>query len=137
MITGIDHIGIAVESLDEAVQFYESALGMACVGMEELPLQEVSVAFFKVGSTRLELVAPLGPGSPVAKFLARRGPGLHHIAYSTDDLDAQVESAEAAGCQLIDDAPTRGAEGGNVAFLHPKSAMGVLTELCQPISKKS
>ena len=130
MLKKIDHIGIAVNSLDEAIEFYEKTLGLECEGKEEIPSQKVRTAFFAVGEVHLELLEPTADDSPVAKFLAKKGPGVHHIAYGVDDVVGQLKQAEEAGCRLIDKEPKDGANGKEVAFLHPKSTMGVLTEFC-------
>lgn len=130
MITAIDHLGIAVRSLDEAVPLYENALGLRCLGREEVPAQQVRTAFFDAGGVHLELLEPTGPDSAVAKFLAERGEGIHHVAFRTDDIAGQLQRAAAAGVRLIHAQPFAGAGGRQVAFLHPKSTRGVLTELC-------
>ena len=130
MIQSIDHLGIAVRSIDEAVPIYETALGLRCLGREEVASQHVNTAFFDVGGVHLELLEPTAPDSPIAKFLAEKGEGIHHIAFRTDDITGQLEKAAAAGVRLINAAPFEGAAGKLVAFLHPKSTRGVLTELC-------
>jgi methylmalonyl-CoA/ethylmalonyl-CoA epimerase len=132
MITAIDHLGIAVRSLDEAVPLYEQALGLKCLGREEVPAQKVRTAFFDAGGVHLELLEPTAPDSPVGKFLADRGEGIHHLAFRTDDIEGQLRQAAAAGVRLIHEKPFAGAAGKQVAFLHPKSTRGVLTELCAP-----
>jgi methylmalonyl-CoA/ethylmalonyl-CoA epimerase len=130
MIKQIDHLGIAVRSLDETVPFYEKALGLRCEHREEVPSQKVRTAFFDVGGVHLELLEPTAPESPIAKFLADRGEGIHHIAFRTDDITSQLAQAAGAGVRLINEKPFDGAAGKLVAFLHPKSTHGVLTELC-------
>lgn len=130
MINHIDHLGIAVRSLDEAVPVYEKALGLRCAHREEVPSQKVRTAFFDVGGVHLELLEPTSPESPIAKFLADRGEGIHHIAFRTDDIASQLAQAAGAGVRLIHEKPFEGAAGKLVAFLHPKSTHGVLTELC-------
>jgi methylmalonyl-CoA/ethylmalonyl-CoA epimerase len=130
MINHIDHIGIAVRSLDETVPVYEKALGLRCEHREEVPSQKVRTAFFEVGGVHLELLEPMAPDSPIAKFIAERGEGIHHIAFRTDDIVAQLAQAAGAGVRLINEKPFDGAGGKLVAFLHPKSTHGVLTELC-------
>ncbi len=130
MITQIDHIGIAVRSLDAATGLYERALGLRCEGREEVPSQKVRVALFDVAGVHLELLEPTSPDSPIAKFLNERGEGIHHVAYRTDDINAQLAGAARAGIRLINETPQPGAAGKLVAFLHPKSTHGVLTELC-------
>ena len=132
MITALDHLGIAVRSLDEAVPLYEQALGLRCLGREEVASQKVRAAFFDAGGVHLELLEPTSPDSPVARFLADRGEGIHHLAFRTDDIDGQLRQAAGAGVRLIHERPFEGAAGKLVAFLHPKSTRGVLTELCMP-----
>ncbi len=130
MLKKIDHIGIAVKSLDEAIGFYEKALGIKCEKVEEVPSQKVKTAFFEVGDVHIELLEPMAEDSPIARFLQRNGEGVHHIAYYTDDIVAQLSRAKEAGCRLINEEPVPGAGGKKVAFLHPKSTHGVLTEFC-------
>jgi methylmalonyl-CoA/ethylmalonyl-CoA epimerase len=132
MIQAIDHLGIAVRSLDEAVPLYEKALGLPCVGREEVASQRVRAAFFDAGGVHLELLEPTAPDSPIAKFIAERGEGVHHVAFRTDDIGAQLKQAAGAGVRLIHEQPFEGAAGKLVAFLHPRSTRGVLTELCAP-----
>ena len=130
MIQSIDHLGIAVRSLDEAVPLYETALGLRCLGREEVASQRVKTAFFDVGGVHLELLEPTSPDSPIAKFIAEKGEGMHHIAFRTDDIGAQLKQASAGGIRLIHEKPFAGAAGKLVAFLHPKSTRGVLMEFC-------
>ena len=130
MIKQIDHLGIAVHSLDETVPVYEKALGLHCEHREEVPSQKVRTAFFDVGGVHLELLEPTSPESPIAKFLADHGEGIHHIAFRTDNITEQLAQAAGAGLRLIHEKPFEGAAGKLVAFLHPKSTHGVLTELC-------
>lgn len=130
MITQIDHIGIAVHSLDTVVPVYEKALGLRCEHRQEVPSQKVRTAFFDVGGVHLELLEPTSPDSPVARFLAERGEGVHHVAFRTDRIEDQLAQAAAAGVRLIHEKPFEGAADKLVAFLHPKSTHGVLTELC-------
>ena len=130
MLRKIDHQGIAVRSLDEAVDYYEKALGLMCKGREEVPSQGVRVAFFMVGDVRLELIAPTSGECAVSKYLEKNGEGLHHVAFETDDIVAQLQKARDAGCRLVNEIPVEGAGGRQVAFLHPKSTHGVLTEFC-------
>jgi len=132
MITAIDHLGIAVKSLDEAVPLYEKALGLKCLGREEVASQKVRTAFFDAGGVHLELLEPTSPESPIAKFLTDRGEGIHHIAFRTDNIEGQLQQASGAGVRLIHEKPFDGAAGKLVAFLHPKSTRGVLTEFCMP-----
>lgn len=130
MLKKVDHLGIAVKSLDEAISFYEQALGLKCQKIEEIETQKVKTAFFTVGDTHIELLEPTSEDSPIAKFLQKNGDGLHHVAYYTDDIQDQLNKAKEAGCKLINPEPVPGAGGKKVAFLHPKSTYGVLTELC-------
>ena len=127
----IDHLGIAVHSLEEASRFYRDVLGWICEGSEEIPDQKVRVVFFQVGEVRIELLEPTTDDSPIARFLERRGPGLHHVAYRVEDLPATLAALKSAGVQLIDKTPRQGAQGMRIAFVHPKSTAGVLTEFCQ------
>lgn len=135
MIQKIDHLGIAVRSLDTAVPFYEKALGLVCESVEEVASQKVKTAFFTLGDTHIELLEPTDPESPIAKFLEKNGEGLHHVAFGTDDVPGQLRQAAEAGCRLIHEKPFPGAHGKQVAFLHPKSTLGVLTEFCSPMSE--
>lgn len=130
MIQRIDHLGIAVKSLEETVPVYEKALGLKCGHREEVPSQKVRTAFFEVGEVHLELLEPTDAESPIAKFIEKNGEGIHHIAFYTDDITGQLDQAKGAGCRLIHDQPFEGAAGKLVAFLHPKSTHGVLTEFC-------
>jgi len=127
----IEHIGIAVKSLDEGIAYYEKVLGLKCYSIEEVKEQKVKTAFFKVGQTKLELLEATSEDSPIAKFIAKKGEGVHHIAFAVDDLQGKLNQVEEAGVQLIDKKPRNGAEGLNIGFLHPKSTFGVLTELCE------
>jgi methylmalonyl-CoA/ethylmalonyl-CoA epimerase len=132
MITKIDHLGIAVKSLDEAIAYYENTLGLVCEGREEVESQKVRTAFFAAGDVHIELLEPSSDESPIARFLEKNGPGIHHIAFATDDITDQLAKARAQGARLIHEVPFDGAAGKLVAFLHPKSTFGVLTEFCQP-----
>jgi len=131
----IEHIGIAVNSLDESIPYYEKVLGLECYSVEEVKEQKVKTAFFKVGQTKIELLEPTSEDSPVAKFIAKKGPGVHHVAFAVNNLEEQLSKMEDRGVQLIDKKPRKGAEGLDIAFLHPKSTFGVLTELCEDKSK--
>jgi len=131
MIKKIDHLGIAVRSINEARKFYEEVLGLVCEKEEVVASQKVRTAFFTVGDVHIELLEPTADDSPVAKFLDKNGEGFHHIAYQTDDIDGQLETARDKGCRLINETPIEGAGGRKVAFLHPKSTQGVLTEFCK------
>lgn len=130
MITQIDHLGIAVESLETAIAYYERTLGLKCSGTEEVASQKVRTAFFECGDVHIELLEPTSPESPVAQFLAKRGEGIHHVAFRTDNIEGQLAKAKEAGARLIHEVPFEGAAGKLVAFLHPKSTHGVLTEFC-------
>ena len=131
MLKKIDHLGIAVKSLAEAVPYYEQALGLKCEHQEEVPSQKVKTAFFACGEVHLELLEPTSPESPIAKFLEKNpAGGIHHIAFGTDDIGAQLKQASGAGVKLIHEVPFDGAHNKLVAFLHPKSTFGVLTEFC-------
>lgn len=131
MLKKIDHIGIAVHDLDETAKFYRDVLGMELQGIDEVENQKVKVAFFKIGETNIELVMPTSEDSPVAKYLGKKGEGIHHICYATDDIEAEIENMKARGARMIDESPRLGAHGAKVAFIHPKSSNGVLTELSQ------
>jgi methylmalonyl-CoA/ethylmalonyl-CoA epimerase len=128
--THIEHIGIAVNSLEESIPFYENVLGLKCYAIEEVKDQKVKTAFFKVGDTKIELLESTDPEGPIGKFLEKKGQGIHHLAFAVDDVNTALKKAEEAGVQLIDKAGRKGAEGLNIGFLHPKSTLGVLTELC-------
>jgi methylmalonyl-CoA/ethylmalonyl-CoA epimerase len=133
MLNKIDHLGIAVRSLDEAVPYYEKALGLKCEHREEVASQKVRTAFFSIGEVHLELLEPTDPESPIAKYLEKNpAGGIHHIAFGTDNIDGQLKQASSAGVKLINEKPFDGAGGKLVAFLHPKSTFGVLTEFCTP-----
>lgn len=132
MITKIDHLGIAVRSLDEMVPIYEKTLGLKCQHRERVESQKVSTAFFNVGESHIELLEPTDPESPIAKFLEKNGEGIHHIAFGTDDINGQLQKAGQSGCRLINEKPVEGAGNKWVAFLHPKSTHGALMELCMP-----
>lgn len=134
MIKKIDHLGIAVRSLDEAVPIYEKALGLTCEKREEVPSQKVKTAFFSVGEVHIELLEPTDPESAIAKFIDKHGEGIHHVAFGTDDIRSQLAQAAGSGVRLINEEPFEGAAGKLVAFLHPKSTRGVLTEFCMPKS---
>lgn len=129
-ISHIEHIGIAVKSIENSLPYYENVLGLKCYNIEEVADQKVKTAFFKVGQTKIELLEPTSEESTIAKFIEKRGEGIHHIAYAVSDVAEALSETEAKGVQLIDKTPRKGAEGLNIAFLHPKSAGGVLTEIC-------
>lgn len=130
-ISHIEHLGIAVKSLEQAIPYYEEILGLKCYAVEEVADQKVKTAFFRVGQTKIELLEPTSPESTIAKFIEKRGEGIHHIAFAVDNVQKSLNEVETKGIQLIDKAPRAGAEGLEIAFLHPKSTVGVLTELCQ------
>jgi len=127
----IDHLGIAVHSIDEASRFYRDVLALSFEGTEEVLDQKVRIAFFQIGEVRIELLEPVAEDSPIAKFLDKYGPGMHHVAYRVDDLRATLAALKAAGVRLIDESPRDGAHGMKIAFAHPKATGGVLTEFCQ------
>lgn len=135
-LTHIEHIGIAVSSLEKAIPYYENILGLPCYSVEEVADQKVKTAFFKIGQTKIELLEPTSPESAVAKFIEKKGEGVHHIAYATKDLNATLDELKAKEVQLIDQNPRKGAEGLNIAFAHPKATASVLTEFCEDPSKK-
>jgi len=127
----IEHIGIAVKSLDAAIPYYEQLLGSPCYAIEEVKDQKVKTAFFKIGQTKIELLESTDPEGPVGKFIEKKGEGIHHIALAVNGLEDALEQVKNAGIKLIDEQPRKGAEGLHIAFLHPKSSFGVLTELCE------
>lgn len=135
--THIEHLGIAVNKLEEVIPFYEKLLGTKCYSIEEVADQKVKTAFFKIGQTKIELLEPTSPESPIAKFIEKNGGrgGVHHVAFAVEGLQGQLDEAAEMGIQLIDKQPRKGAEGLNIAFLHPKSTFGVLTELCENPNK--
>lgn len=130
MIKHISHIGIAVKDLDEGIAFYQK-LGLTLEAIEEVPSQMVKVAFFPVGDTRIELLAPTSEESPIAKFIEKKGEGIQHLAFAVEDLPDALKQSEEEGIRLIDKEPRPGAHGADIAFLHPKSTGGVLIELCK------
>jgi len=131
--THIEHIGIAVSNLDEQIKYYEEVLGLKCYSIEEVKDQRVKTAFFMVGQTKIELLESTDPEGPIGKFIEKKGQGVHHIAFAVNGLQAQLNELEGKGVQLIDKQPRKGAEGLDIAFLHPKSTHGVLTELCEKV----
>lgn len=130
MIQKVDHIGIAVRSLEESIPLYEKALGLKLLKTEEVASQKVRTAFFEAGETHIELLEPTAEDSPIAIFLEKKGEGIHHIAFGSDDILGQLRLAADEGIKLIHETPIEGAGGKQVAFLHPKSTKGVLTEIC-------
>jgi methylmalonyl-CoA/ethylmalonyl-CoA epimerase len=132
MLSAIDHVGVAVEDIDAALALYRDALGMPLVHRETVAEQGVDAALLDVGDGHVELLQPLGPETAVGKFLSRRGPGLHHVAYRVEDVEATLGALAQAGLRLIDERPRNGIRGSRVAFVHPASTGGVLTEIVQP-----
>jgi methylmalonyl-CoA/ethylmalonyl-CoA epimerase len=132
MIRGIDHVGVAVKSIDEAKKFWVDTLGLKLSHIEEVPEQKVRVAILKAGATTIELLEPTSPDSPIQRFIEKRGEGLHHLTLATDKLAERLQELKSANVALIDEQPRIGAGGARIAFLHPKSAHGVLVELCEP-----
>ncbi len=128
--THIEHIGIAVENLAEAIKYYEEVLGLECYAIEEVTDQKVRTAFFKVGETKIELLESMDPEGPIGKFIGKNGPGIHHLAFAMPDVAGALQEAEQKGVRLIDAQPRKGAEDMKIGFLHPKSTFGVLTEFC-------
>lgn len=126
----IEHIGIAVENLDDSIKYYEEVLGLVCYAIEEVADQKVKTAFFMVGQTKIELLESTYPEGPIGKFVAKKGPGIHHLAFAFEDAQAALDHAKEKGVRLIDEKTRKGAEGLNIGFLHPKSTGGVLTEFC-------
>ncbi|MDI3526420.1 MAG: methylmalonyl-CoA/ethylmalonyl-CoA epimerase [Tenuifilum sp.] len=135
-ITHIEHIGIAVKNLEESIPFYEKVLGLKCYNIEEVKDQKVKTAFFMVGQTKIELLESTDPEGPIGKFIEKKGEGIHHIAFAVNDIEGQLKHMEEQGVALIDKTPRKGAEGLDIAFLHPKSTLGVLTELCEDKNNK-
>lgn len=131
MLTKINHIGIAVASLEDALPFYRDNLAMDFAGIEEVAEQKVRVAMLQVGESKIELLEPTAQDSPIAKFLEKNGTGIHHIAYEVDDIEAAIAKLTGDGVRMIDSVPRNGAHGTRIAFIHPKSSNGILTELCQ------
>lgn len=129
-ISHIEHIGIAVKSLEESIPFYENILGLKCYGIEEIEDQKVRTAFFMVGQTKIELLESTDPDGPVGKFIEKRGEGIHHIAFAVDDVASALSETGAKGIRLIDQKPRKGAENLHIGFLHPGSTHGVLIEFC-------
>lgn len=131
-VKALNHVGIAVRSIDDQKSYYEDTLGMQFEGTEEVPSQKVRVAFFRAGDVRIELLEPTDPDSGVAKFLEKRGEGLHHVAFTVEDINARIAELKESGLRMIDDSPRPGSHHMQIAFVHPKSTFGVLTELCEP-----
>ncbi|MDD4142556.1 MAG: methylmalonyl-CoA epimerase [Bacteroidales bacterium] len=130
-INYIEHIGIAVKSIDECLPYYENVLGLKCYSVEVVEDQKVKTAFFKIGQTKIELLEPTCPESTIAAFIEKRGEGIHHIAYCVDSVEEALGEVTEKGVRTIDKEPRHGAEGLNIAFLHPKATCSVLTEICE------
>jgi len=133
--THIEHIGIAVKNLEEQIKYFEEVLGLKCYNIEEVADQKVKTAFFKVGDAKIELLESTDPEGPIGKFVEKKGPGIHHIAFAVDKVQPMIDKAIENDIATIDKTPRKGAEGLNIAFLHPKSTFGVLTELCEDPNK--
>jgi len=132
MLTKINHVGVAVKSLEESIPFYRDMLNMKFAGTEEVVEQKVRVAMFEIGESKIELLEPTSPESPIAKFLEKNGgPGVHHLAYEVDDIEAAIAKLMADGARMVDEKPRNGAHGTRIAFIHPKTSGGILTEICQ------
>ena len=130
-LTHIEHIGIAVKNLDEAIKFYEQILGLKCYAVEEVKDQKVKTAFFKIGETKIELLETTDPKGPIGKFIEKKGEGIHHIAFAAKNLHQSLTELKEKQVKLIDETPRKGAEGLNIVFINPKSTFGVLTEICE------
>ena len=128
--THIEHIGIAVSNMDEAIAYYEKVLQLECYAVEEVADQKVRTAFFKVGETKIELLESTDPEGPIGKFIEKKGPGIHHLAFAMENVEEALQEAKNHGVRMIDEKPRPGAEGLSIGFLHPKSTLGVLTEFC-------
>lgn len=128
--THIEHIGIAVADLDESIAYYEKVLGLECYAIEDVPDQKVRTAFFRVGDTKIELLESTDPEGPIGRFIEKKGPGIHHLAFAMENVSESLNHAASQGIRLIDQQPRPGAEGLQIGFLHPKSTFGVLTEFC-------
>jgi len=131
MFKSISHIGIAVRNIEEALKLYRDTFGLELGGIEEVPSAGVRAAFLQIGEVRIELIEPLSPEGAVGKFIEKNGPGFHHIAYKTDDIVKAFETLKKSGCVLLDEKPRCGAHGSCIAFIHPKSCGGVLTEIVE------
>lgn len=132
----IEHIGIAVKDLKKAIELYENIFGLKCYSIEEVKEQKVKTAFFMIGQTKIELLESTDNEGPISKFIEKRGEGVHHIAFAVDNIEEKLSNLEKQDIQLIDKTPRKGAEGLDIAFIHPKSTMGVLTEICEDKNKK-
>ena len=129
--THIEHIGIAVENLEESIRYYEDVIGLKCYSVEEVTDQKVKTAFFQVGDTKIELLESTDPEGPIGKFIEKKGQGIHHLAFAVEGIDQALEEVKSKGVRLIDHKSRKGAEGLDIGFLHPKSTGGVLTEFCE------
>ncbi|MBT33092.1 MAG: methylmalonyl-CoA epimerase [Thalassobius sp.] len=129
--THIEHIGIAVKNLEDSISYYEEVLGLKCYKVEEVKDQKVKTAFFQVGQTKIELLESTEPDGPIGKFIEKRGEGIHHLAFAVNDIEGSLQKVKEKGVRLIDEKPRKGAEGLDIAFLHPKSTYGTLTEFCE------
>ena len=130
-LTHIEHIGIAVKSIEKSIPYYENVLGLKCYAIEEVKDQKVKTAFFKIGQTKLELLESTDPEGPIGKFIEKKGEGIHHLAFAVNNIESALEEAKNNDIRLVDQTARKGAEGLDIAFLHPKSTFGVLTELCE------
>ena len=135
-LTHIEHLGIAVKSLDEAIPFWEEKLGMKCYSIEEVKEQKVRTAFFRIGQSKIELLESTEPDGPIGKYVEKNGGGIHHLAFAVEGLQENLDELASKGAQLIDKTPRKGAEGLNIAFVHPKTTGGILMELCEDPNKK-
>ena len=135
-ITHIEHIGIAVKNLEESIEYWEKVFGLKCYSTEEVKEQRVRTAFFMIGQTKIELLESTDPEGPIGKFIEKKGEGFHHLAFAVKGIEAALAETESKGIQLIDKTPRKGAEQMDIAFLHPKSTFGVLTELCENKNEK-
>jgi methylmalonyl-CoA/ethylmalonyl-CoA epimerase len=131
-VKALNHVGIAVRSIDAQRAFYEETLGAVFENVEEVPSQKVRVAFFRIGDVRLELLEPTDPSSTIATFLEKRGEGVHHVAFTVEGIEERIAELKQSGLRMIDEVPRPGAHHMKIAFVHPKSTFGVLTELCEP-----
>jgi methylmalonyl-CoA/ethylmalonyl-CoA epimerase len=130
-LSHIEHIGIAVKNIDESIKFWENILGLKCYAVEEVKDQKVKTAFFMIGQTKIELLQSTDPEGPIGKFIEKKGEGVHHIAFASKGIENTLAELENNGIQLIDKTPRKGAEGLDIAFLHPKSTQGILIEICE------
>ncbi len=135
-LTHIEHIGIAVRDINKAINYYEKILGVRCYAIEKVEDQKVKTAFFKIGQTKIELLESTDSDGPVGKFIEKKGEGIHHLAFAVNNIEQALKEVEDKGVRLIDRKPRDGAEGLNIAFLHPKSTFGVLTEFCENKTEK-